>query len=207
MKKSEWEINEQDYPPGKRVTGIIHRIWQLGVRVELEDAKGVTGIVRNQEISWDERVTDVTRFQYQGKPLTQGQKIQLSVLYLDFRNQQLVLSLRRAAYDPWDHQGDKYLVGSLVAGKVERLTKTHAVIEFEDHVTAQLPLDEVVPWKIQSVDQILSPKDTIEAIVISRHDERREIVISMKARLQKLARELSPVETDDDLWVTELDDP
>ncbi len=206
MKKSEWEINEQDFPPGKRVTGTIQRVWQLGVRVELDEAAGITGIVRNQEISWEEKVSDVTRFQYQGKPLTQGQKIQLTVLYPDFRNQQLVLSLRRASYDPWDHQGDKYQVGSQIKGTVERLTKTHAVIEFDDHITAQLPLDEVVPWKIQSVDQILSPKDSIEAIVISRQDERREIVISMKARLHKLAKELAPAETDDELWVAELDD-
>lgn len=206
MKKNEWEFDDQDFPPGKRVSATIQRVWQLGMRVELDEAKGITGIVRNQEISWAEDISDVTRYLYQGKPLAQGQKIQLSVLYPDFRNRQLVLSLRRAAYDPWDHQGDKYLVGNLVTGMVERLTKTHARIEFDDHITAVLPLDEVVPWKIQSADQILSPKDCIEAIVLSRQDERREIVLSMKARLRKLAEELSPGEADDDLWAAELDE-
>jgi ribosomal protein S1 len=167
----------------------VHNVWKLGIRVDLEGL-GHIGVVRNQEMSWKEDVQDVVIFKAHGEPLTPGKKLRLAVKRVEPNNHQIVLSLRRAEWDPWDHQSDHYQVDKPVRGQVTLITKDFALVEFEDHVTGKLPREEIVPWPIKSIDEILFKDDSIEAVVMGRDDALHEISISMKARFEQIAAEL-----------------
>jgi signal transduction histidine kinase/DNA-binding response OmpR family regulator/predicted RNA-binding protein with RPS1 domain len=95
-------------------------------------------------------------------------------------------------------------MGKLVRGKVTWIRGRDAFVEFEDHIEARLPLEEIVPWKIHSVEQVLDVGDWVEAIVKQRDEVAREIVLSMRQRLEELGRELSEfAEEDAAIWLPE----
>ena len=83
---------QKKYPIGFKVTGTIKHVWHFGVRVELEP--GVTGLIRNKELSWEQVVSDTTQFVYQGQKLEDGQRIQVAIFRHDPRSDELILSLR-----------------------------------------------------------------------------------------------------------------
>lgn len=183
MTKPDWETIKEKYPIGRKVEGTVRKVWKLGAHIELDD--GVVGVVRNREMSWEHPVEDATTF------LAEGRRVNVAVLRLDFRKRQPMFSIRRAIYDPWEHQGDRYEVGKLVRGKVAFLTKANAFVEFEDHVTARLPRDEIVPWVIDSIGEVLEQGDFVEARVKGRDEAARRITLSMKERLREIGREFS----------------
>ena len=112
MTNPSWSAIKAKYPIGHKVEGTIKRVWQFGARVELEP--GVTGQIRNKELSWDQQVSDATTYFHQGQPLTVERRVMVSVLRHDPRGEELLLSLRRAIYDPWEHQSDRYRVGAFL---------------------------------------------------------------------------------------------
>jgi signal transduction histidine kinase/predicted RNA-binding protein with RPS1 domain/CheY-like chemotaxis protein len=207
MEKLDWHTVVEKHSIGEQVDGVVREVWQHGALVELED--GAQGLVRNKEIAWDpdflasepvasalksvksdqfvwDREVKDTR-----EVLHIDQKVRVCVLEADSRREQLILSIRRAVYDPWEHQGTKYQVGKTVRGAVNWISGRSAFIEFEDHIEARLPSENIVPWGISSIEQVVEVGDFIEAVIKQRDEAAREIVLSMRQRLQDLAQELS----------------
>ena len=118
MAKPDWETAKDKYYIGRKVEGIIRRVWKYGVRIELDD--GVLGVVRNKEMSWEQPVEDAMAFLLEGKPLRPGRRVKVAVSRLDSRKREPVFSIRRAIYDPWEHQGDRYEIGRQVRGGKNR---------------------------------------------------------------------------------------
>jgi signal transduction histidine kinase/CheY-like chemotaxis protein/predicted RNA-binding protein with RPS1 domain len=220
MEELDWDAVVRDYFVGRKSEGVVRKVWEHGARIVLDG--GIEGLVRNREIGWDRDFLasePVASFLKSVRPegiicdqevndarkvLHEGQKVRVSVLRADSRNKQLILSIRRGLYDPWEHQGDKYEVGKLVRGRVTGLSGQNAFVEFDDHVEARLPLEEIVPWEIHSVEQVLDVGDWIEAIVKQRDEAAREIVLSMRKRLERLGQELSGfAEEDATIWISE----
>ena len=67
MTKLDREAITKKYPIGCKVEGIIRSVWKLGVRIELDD--DVSGVVRNQELDWDQEIDDARIFSFDGEPL------------------------------------------------------------------------------------------------------------------------------------------
>lgn len=181
------------YPIGSIVTGKVQKIWKFGLLIDIE--KGVTGLIRTPELSWDEHVSDATEFIFQGDRLREGRLISAMVIRTDTQRDQLLLSLRQALYDPWKSHSQHYTPGLLVKGIVKIIYPSFAIIEMDDHITARMEIEEVVPWKIRSIESILEKGDHIEAIVVSRDENRRQIIVSMKSRLDRLVKDISLPQT------------
>ena len=194
----DWETIKDEYYIGRKVEGTIRKVWKFGVRIELDD--GVAGAVRNREMSWDQPVEDATTFLHEGERLYEGRRVRVAVSRLDSRKKQPVFSIRLAIHDPWEHQGDRYEMGKRVRGKVVSLAKANAFVEFEDHVRARLPRDEIVPWEIASIEDVLDKGDLVEAKVKSRDEVARDIVLSMKDRLEEIGVELTDPDEAESIW-------
>ena len=141
-----WTAIQAKYPIGHKVKGAIKRVWQFGTRVELEP--GVTGLIRNKELNWDQPVNDATTYIHQEQPLTVGRRVVVSVLRNEQHGEDLLLSLRRAIYDPWEHQNGRFRGGRSVRGTVALVAKSYALVNLTDFqnnacLTARLPKEEV----------------------------------------------------------------
>ena len=103
-----------------------------------------------------------------------------------------------------------YLEGKHVRGKVALITRNNAFVELMDCqnqacLTGRLPKDEIVPWEITSIEDILEHGDTIEAVVRKKDEHGREIVLSMRERLDQIAQELVAA-SGESAWVTASED-
>jgi ribosomal protein S1 len=67
MTKPDWETVKEEYYIGRKVEGTVRKVWKFGALIELDD--GVAGVVRNNEMSWDDPVEDATTFLYEGRHL------------------------------------------------------------------------------------------------------------------------------------------
>ena len=99
----DWNDVRRRYPAGKNFRGQVARVWPAGAFVQLED--GLSGLVTNQEIAWDHAVVDATSL------LREHQPVDVQVIRVEDWHQRIVLSIRRAAFDPWDHCYKKYRPG------------------------------------------------------------------------------------------------
>jgi signal transduction histidine kinase/DNA-binding NarL/FixJ family response regulator/predicted RNA-binding protein with RPS1 domain len=205
MTKPDWETIKEEYYIGRKVEGTVRKVWKFGALIELDD--GISGVVRNKEMSWEEPVEDATIFLYEGERLHEGRRVKVAVWRLDFRKRQPIFSIRRAIYDPWEHQGDRYQVGRQVRGQVVHLAKKYALVEFDDHITARLPCDEIVPWNIDSIEKVIDKGDFIEARVKSKNEAARTISLSMKDRLEEIGEELARPEERESIWLPEPVEP
>ena len=80
-------------------------------------------------------------------------------------------------------------------------------MEFDDHFTARLPRDVIVPCNIASLEDVLDKGDLIKVKVKSRDEAARDIVLSMKDRLEEIAKELAHPEEKGPIWVPEPEEP
>ena len=63
--------------------------------------------------------------------LSVGQKVDVAIKHLDWKNEKFSLSLREILPDPWDDADIKYPVGSSHTGEVVRLAPFGAFVTLE----------------------------------------------------------------------------
>jgi signal transduction histidine kinase/CheY-like chemotaxis protein/predicted RNA-binding protein with RPS1 domain len=95
------------------------------------------------------------------------------------------LSLKRAKKDPWEN-ADKHIPGAFVRGTVTRFSSNEVFVQLDDGIDGVMSEKEIVPWDIDKPSNILEIGDRIEAEVLRRDEEKKQIVLSMKSRLLKL---------------------
>ena len=197
----DWESTKRKYPLGCQVDATINKTWKLGALLEVED--GAQCILRNKELEWDTLVEDLTTYPYEGDILRVGRKIKVSVIRYDNRKRLLVCSLRRALNDPWELHKGEYSSGSRIRGKVISINRDNAYLEFENHLNARLPRSELVPWNLNGMDELLEINDWVEAKVTQIDDENRELIVSMKDRLEEIGQELIHPGEGESIWITQ----
>ena len=97
---------------GKIVMGKVNSITKFGVFVDLG---GIDGLIYPENLSWG-WVNDPHEV------ISIGDKIKTRVLKLDREKKKISLGLRQTKPDPWTLVGEKYGVGSIVAGSNEFIT-------------------------------------------------------------------------------------
>src|SRR5207302_1383184 len=83
--------------------------------------------------------------------------------------------------DPWAHVPEKYPAGSRVTGRVTNVTDYGAFVELEGGVEGLVHVSEM-SWskKIKNPSKVVSPGDTVEAVVSDVNPEARRISRSIK---------------------------
>ena len=89
----DWNDVARRYPIGANVTGRVKHVWQVGAIIQLEP--GLVGMVLHNEMSWDGPVPDARLV------LHVGDAVRAQVLQVESWHNRVVLSIRRAAHDPW----------------------------------------------------------------------------------------------------------
>lgn len=179
-KQIDWSEAARIFPVGSRHPGRVRSVWQVGALVELSG--GLSGIVRNAELDWDRQIHDAQEV------LKQGQTINVQILEVDPLRRRIMLSVRRAIWDPWLEHGKKYTEGKVERGKVVRFGREELLIEFPDHVEGVLARKEI-PW--ERAEEFLEIGDWVRVEVIERLEASREVRVSMRTVLEKIEREVA----------------
>ena len=108
-----------------------------------------------------------------------GDKV--TVLIKDIQGEKIALSLKFPEENPWLKAEEKYKVGSVVTGKVARMTDFGAFVELESGIDALLHVSQIAKEHIDKPSDVLSVGQEIEAKVVDFKKDDKKISLSMKA--------------------------
>lgn len=154
---------------GDVVEGTVKNITDFGAFIDLG---GADGLLHISEMSWG-RVDNPRSI------VSVGQTVK--VLIKEIKGDRIALSLKFDDQNPWKTAADKYYVGSIVTGKVARMTDFGAFVELEPGIDALLHVSQISKQHVDKPSSVLSVGQTITAKVVDFKEADRKISLSMKA--------------------------
>lgn len=154
---------------GDVVDGVVKNVTDFGAFIDLG---GADGLLHISEMSWG-------RVENPKKVFKVGQKI--TVLIKDIHDTKIALSLKFEDQNPWLDAAVKYAPGTIVEGRVARMTDFGAFIELEPGVDALLHVSQISREHVEKPADILSIGQDIEAMVVDFNEEDHKISLSMKS--------------------------
>ncbi|HEY0787272.1 MAG TPA: S1 RNA-binding domain-containing protein [Thermoanaerobaculia bacterium] len=165
-----WEYAWEKYQPGTRFTGQIVRKADFGLFVELEP--GLDGLVHLSQLP-----IGITK---DSPEVAIGSTVTGWVREVDPERKRLSLALREVATsDPWDGAEERYPLGKIVEGVVERASQPGVFVSLEPGLTGLIPASEL-PQGTSPTDAH-HPGERLSVKVISIDPERRRIALSHEA--------------------------
>lgn len=157
--------------PGKKLTGKVKNIMPYGVFVDLG---GIDGLMYTKDISW-------SRIRHPADVLKTGDDVEVVVLKIDAETGKITLGRKQLLPDPWISVMDKITKGSVVKGKVTKVSNFGAIVEVEPDVEALLPKAEI-SWdkKLKHPSEVVKVGDELELMVLFVDPEKRRIILSFR---------------------------
>lgn len=160
---------------GDKVKGKVSGVVNFGIFILFNDC--LEGLVHLSEIAWG-RVSDAANY------ARLGEEKEAVVIGID--ENKISLSMRRLTTDPWLKQSQKYKVGDMVEGTVDKITAYGALVKLEDDLNGLLHTSEFAKSADGETPEInLEVGDKIEAKIIEINPEEHRIALSMKTSEEK----------------------
>ena len=181
-----WDNVAEKYPVNSRHQGEVVNVMSYGAFVKLEP--GIEGLVHISEMSWTKRIN------HPNELVGIGDEIEVVILGVDPKGQQLSLGMKQTQDNPWEAVLDKYPIDKVITGKVRNLTNYGAFIELEEGIDGLLHVSDM-SWtrKISHPNEMLEKGQEITCKVLSVDQERRRIALGLK-------------QMDDDPWAHDIPD-
>ena len=146
---------------------------ELFAKLKVGDViEGVDGLLHISEMSWG-------RVDNPKKVFTVGET--LKVLVKDIHDTKVALSLKFPETNPWANAAEKYAVGTVVTGKVARMTDFGAFVELAPGVDALLHVSQISRAHVEKPSDVLSVGQEITAKIVDLNEADKKISLSMKA--------------------------
>lgn len=168
-----WEIVEELFPIGSRLTGKITSVTDYGAFVELEP--GIEGLVHVSEMSWSKRIKQPKNL------VKRNEDVEVQVLDIDQNERRISLGMKQLQPNPWDEFVNTYQVGDKVRGQVRSLTDFGAFVEVIEGVEGLVHLSDIT-WsrKIKHPKDVLTRGQDVDAVITKINQEARKISLSIK---------------------------
>nr|BAL53827.1 30S ribosomal protein S1 [uncultured Planctomycetota bacterium] len=168
-----WDLVPEKYPEGAVVTGTVRSLTNYGAFVELEE--GIDGFLHLNDISWVKKVT------HPSEVLQKGDKVKCVVLGVDYERKRIQLGMKQLASDPWETDiPNRYQPGTIIVGRVTKLTSFGAFVELEPGLEGLLHVTELADHRVESPEEVVRVGDIVEVKVLSVDPTERKIRLSRK---------------------------
>ena len=176
-----WAAAAQRFPSGTEFEGKVARKADFGVFVELEE--GVDGLLHVSQLPPGMTLADPM--------LAAGNTVKGWIKECDVERRRISLSLRElASGDPWLDAANRYPVGTLVDGVVERTAAFGIFVELEPGLTGLIPASESDVPRGGDLSSSYTPGTKVAASVLSVDASRKRISLSLKkAKESKASKE------------------
>lgn len=154
--------------PGDSVEGVITGVIDFGAFVNVE---GIEGLIHISEISW-ERVENPKEY------VKIGQTVKAKILGID--KDRLSLSLKQITEDPWLREVKEFKKGSVVEGKITRITPFGAFVQLSPAVEALVHVSEMSGDESIDPEKLFQLNEKKQFKVIDIDPENRKIALSLK---------------------------
>lgn len=168
-KKKAWENIEA----GQIVNGTVRRLTDFGAFVDLG---GVDGLIHVTDLAWH-------RVKHPSEIVAPGQVIQVKIVNVDRERERIQLSLKELTPEPWEAAEEKYPVGTIVEGKVVRVTAFGAFVELEPGLDGLVHISQCALRRIQKVEDAVQVGQIVRVKVLKVDKESKRISLSIREAL------------------------
>ena len=168
-----WDLAQEKYPVGSKVTGKIRNLTSYGAFMGLEE--GLDAMIHVSDISWTRKIN------HPSEVLKKGMEVEAEVLEVDRDNQRISAGMKQLAEDPWETIDNYYKVGDLVKGKVSKLASFGAFVGLEHDIDGLVHISQVSEERIDKIKNALNVDEEVNARVIKIDRADRRIGLSIKA--------------------------
>ena len=154
---------------GDKMEGTVKNVTDFGAFIDLG---GVDGLLHISEMSWG-------RVENPKKVFQVGDKVE--VMIKDIHDTKIALSLKFPETNPWANAAEDYAVGTVITGKVARMTDFGAFVELAPGVDALLHVSQISRAHVDKPSDVLSVGQEITAQVVDLNEAEKKISLSMKA--------------------------
>ncbi len=168
-----WIAAPEHYTPGQRVVGRVVSVTDYGAFVELE--AGVEGLIHISEMTWSRRM------KHPGKVVRVGDEVEAVVLEVKPRDRRISLGMKQLEADPWTTVADRYAIGSVVEGRVRKLTDFGAFVEIEEGIDGLVHISDIT-WvkRIKHPSEALKKGQIVQAVILNIDAPNRRLSLGMK---------------------------
>ena len=166
---------------GDTVEGVVKNVTDFGAFIDLG---GVDGLLHISEMSWG-------RVENPKKVFKVGDE--LKVLVKDIHDTKIALSLKFPESNPWANAAEDYAVGTVITGKVARMTDFGAFVELAPGVDALLHVSQISKAHVDKPSDVLKVGEEVTAKIVDLNEAEKKISLSMKA-LEATEEEIADAE-------------
>ena len=154
---------------GDTVEGVVKNVTDFGAFIDLG---GVDGLLHISEMSWG-------RVENPKKVFKVGDE--LKVLVKDIHDTKIALSLKFPESNPWANAAEDSAVGTVITGKVARMTDFGAFVELAPGVDALLHVSQISKAHVDKPSDVLKVGEEVTAKIVDLNEAEKKISLSMKA--------------------------
>lgn len=168
-----WETMTERLPKGSRVVGRVMSVTDYGAFVEIEP--GVEGLIHVSEMTWSRRM------KHPNKVVKVGDQVEAVVLEVKPKERRVSLGIKQLEDDPWTTVAQRYSIGSVVEGRVRKLTDFGAFLEIEEGVDGLVHVSDI-SWtkRIKHPSEMLKKGQTLQAVILSIDAPNRRLSLGIK---------------------------
>jgi small subunit ribosomal protein S1 len=168
-----WETIHDRYTNGMKVVGRVVSIKDYGAFLELE--AGVEGLIHISEMTWSRRM------KHPSKVVKVADNVECVVLEVKPSERRISLGIKQLEPDPWTTVDQRYSVGSVVEGRVRKLTDFGAFIEIEEGIDGLVHVSDL-SWtkRIQHPSEVLKKGQVVQAVVLQIDAKDRRLSLGVK---------------------------
>jgi small subunit ribosomal protein S1 len=168
-----WATVVERYVIGLHVVGRIVSITDYGAFVELE--AGVEGLIHISEMTWSRRM------RHPSKVVRVGDQVECVVLEVKPEMHRVSLGMKQLEADPWTTVAERYAVGSVVEGRVRKLTDFGCFIEIEEGIDGLVHISDL-SWtkRVKHPSEVLKKGQITQAVILAIDPDNRRLSLGIK---------------------------
>ncbi|MGA2182575.1 MAG: 30S ribosomal protein S1 [Bryobacteraceae bacterium] len=168
-----WESVHERYPMGAKVIGRVVSVTDYGAFIELE--AGVEGLIHISEMTWSRRM------KHPSKVVHVGDQVEAVVLEVKPKERRVSLGIKQLEADPWTTVADRYAIGSVVEGRVRKLTDFGAFIEIEEGIDGLVHISDL-SWtkRVKHPSEVLKKGQLVQAVILNIDAANRRLSLGVK---------------------------
>src|ERR1700689_4618450 len=168
-----WDTLGERFPPGSRVIGRVMSITDYGAFVEIEP--GVERLIHVSEMTWSRRM------KHPGKLVKAGDQVEAVVLEVKPRERRVSLGIKQLEADPWTTVADRYAIGSVVEGRVRKLTDFRAFVEIEEGIDGLVHISDL-SWtkRVKHPSEVVKKGQLVQAVILQIDAPNRRLSLGVK---------------------------
>jgi small subunit ribosomal protein S1 len=168
-----WETLPERCPAGSKVVGRVMSITDYGAFVEIEP--GVEGLIHISEMTWSRRM------KHPSKVVKVGDQVEAVVLEVKPRDRRVSLGIKQLEADPWTTVAQRYSIGSVVEGRVRKLTEFGAFLEIEEGVDGLVHVSDLSWTKhVKDPTEVLRKGQVMQAVILNIDAPNRRLSLGVK---------------------------